>query len=114
MSNAPDNDIPIRVLGFAGSLRAGSYNRVLLRAARELAPGGMDIDTFDLAGIPLYNGDLDRDGERPEAVERFKAAIAEADRVLVATPEYKGYFRDRCCWRIAEASKISSLGQLET
>ncbi len=83
-----DTNLSLRVLGFAGSLRHGSYNRALLRAAAELAPDGMQIDTFDLAGIPLYNGDLDREGQRPEAVERFKEAIAEADALLIATPEY--------------------------
>lgn len=75
------------MLGVAGSLRAGSTNRALLRAAAELAPDGVDVDTFDLAGVPLYDGDLDRDGVRPEAVERFKEAIAEADALLIATPE---------------------------
>jgi len=79
---------PIRVLGFAGSLRAGSYNRALLRAAAELAPDGMQIETFDLAEIPLYNADLDHDDKRPEAVERFKAAIEAADALLIAAPEY--------------------------
>lgn len=88
MTTAPYDQTPLRVLGVAGSLRAGSFNRALLRAARELAPDGLRIDPFDLDGVPLYNGDLDRDGVRPEAVERFKAAIAEADGVLIATPEY--------------------------
>lgn len=88
MTYASDMDTPLRVLGFAGSLRAGSYNRALLDAARELAPDGMRIDTFDLAEIPHYNADLDQDGKRPEAVERFKEAVAEADALLIATPEY--------------------------
>jgi chromate reductase len=60
----------------------------LLRAAIELAPEGLRIEPFDLAEIPLYNGDLDRDDIRPAAVERFKGAIAEADAILIATPEY--------------------------
>jgi chromate reductase len=75
------------VLGFAGSLRQGSYNRALLRAAKELAPAEMAIDTFDLAPIPLYNADLEAQGD-PAPVAAFKRAISQADAVLIATPEY--------------------------
>jgi len=77
----------LSILGFAGSLRQGSYNRALLRAASELAPDGMAIDIFDLAGVPLYNGDVEAEGD-PEAVTLFKQAIRAADGVLMATPEY--------------------------
>ena len=77
----------MKVLGIAGSLRAGSFNRALLRAAQELAPPGMEITTFDLAPIPLYNGDVEAKGD-PEPVAAFKAAIREADALLFATPEY--------------------------
>lgn len=79
---------PLRVLGLAGSLRAGSYNRALLDAAATLAPERMSIETFDLAPLPLYNADLDTDGERPAAAQKLKDAIAEADALLVASPEY--------------------------
>jgi chromate reductase len=78
---------PINVLGFAGSLRQASYNRALLRAAIELAPEGMAITTFDLAEIPLYNGDVEAAGD-PAGVARFKQAIRAADGVLMVTPEY--------------------------
>ncbi|HEX7049084.1 MAG TPA: NAD(P)H-dependent oxidoreductase [Longimicrobiales bacterium] len=78
----------IHVLGIAGSLRERSLNRFLLDAARTLAPRGMSIEPFDLAGIPLYNADLDADGRRPADVERFKRAITDADALLIATPEY--------------------------
>ena len=78
----------MRVLGIAGSLRSGSYNRGLLEAARQLAPPSMTIDRFDLDAIPLYNADLDADGKRPAEVERLKKAIAAADAVLMVTPEY--------------------------
>jgi chromate reductase len=77
----------LAILGVAGSLRRGSYNRALLRAAAELAPDGMRIEIFDLAEVPLYNGDVEAEGD-PEAVARFKRAIAAADGVLMATPEY--------------------------
>ena len=49
----------LQVLGIAGSLRAGSYNRALLRAAQELTPAGMEITTFDLSPIPPYNADVE-------------------------------------------------------
>lgn len=80
-------DTRLRVLGFAGSLRKASYNRALLAAAAELAPPDMEIAVFDLADVPLYNGDVEAAGA-PAAVEAFKRAIAEADAVLIATPEY--------------------------
>lgn len=80
-------DGALRVVGFAGSLRQGSLNRALLRAARELAPQDMEIDIVDLREVPLYDGDVEAAGD-PEAVARLKAAIRGADGVLMATPEY--------------------------
>jgi chromate reductase len=81
----------IRVLGFAGSLRRGSYNRALLRAAAELAPEDVRVEIFELDGIPLYNMDVEQQG-LPEAVVAFKRAIREADAVLIATPEHNWSF----------------------
>ena len=78
---------PLRILGFAGSLRRGSYNRALLRASQELAPEGMAIEAFDLLEVPLYNGDVEAEGD-PPGVARFKQAIRDADGVLMVTPEY--------------------------
>ena len=75
------------VLGIAGSLRAGSFNRSLLRAAQELAPAGMQITAFDLAPIPLYNADVEAKGD-PEPVAALKSAISRADALLIVTPEY--------------------------
>jgi chromate reductase len=77
----------VRVLGFAGSLRLGSLNRALLRAAVELAPDDMRIEVFDLADIPLYNEDVEAKGE-PPAVATFKSALRAADGMLIACPEY--------------------------
>src|SRR5689334_16319689 len=79
---------PIRVLALAGSLRRGSYNQRLIEAASELAPSWMTIESFDLADVPLYNADLDTQEQRPAGVERLKHAIATADGLLIATPEY--------------------------
>jgi chromate reductase, NAD(P)H dehydrogenase (quinone) len=81
------SDASVQVLGFAGSLRKGSLNRMLLRAAVELAPPGMSIATHDLADIPLYDGDVEAQGD-PPAVAAFKQAIRAADAILVVTPEY--------------------------
>lgn len=77
----------LRITAFAGSLRAASYNRALLRACVELAPPAMTFDIFDLAEVPLYNGDVEAAGD-PPGVQRLKAAIAAADGLLIATPEY--------------------------
>jgi chromate reductase len=78
---------PLHVLGISGSLRQRSYNRGLLRAASEVAPAGMEIELFDLHGIPIYDGDVEASGD-PEPVLDLKLAIDRADAVLIATPEY--------------------------
>jgi chromate reductase len=78
---------PIHVLGIPGSLRRGSYNRALLRAAGEMLPDGMTLEVFDLLPIPLYNGDVEAEG-MPEPVRQFRTRIAAADALLIATPEY--------------------------
>lgn len=77
----------LSVLGIAGSLRRASFNRGLIRAAVELAPAGMTVVPYDLAELPFYNADVEADGD-PVAVIDFKQAIAGADAVLIATPEY--------------------------
>jgi len=77
----------LQVLGIAGSLRRGSYNRALLRAAAELLPDGMTLEVFDLSPIPLYNADVEAEGF-PAAVRSFRERIAAADALLIATPEY--------------------------
>ncbi len=77
----------IRVLGFAGSLRQGSLNHALLRTAVELAPAELEIETYDLSSIPLYNADVEAAGF-PESVQRFKGRIAAAEALLIVTPEY--------------------------
>ncbi len=75
----------MKVLGFAGSLRKASFNKALLRAAVEAAPASMDIEIFDLEGIPPFNQDYE--GQPPELVKVFKAKIRAADALLIATPE---------------------------
>jgi chromate reductase len=80
-------DRPLRLAGIAGSLRRGSFNRGLLRAAVESAPDGVEIETLEIRDLPLYDADLDIDGG-PEPVRRFKAGIVAADGLFIATPEY--------------------------
>jgi chromate reductase, NAD(P)H dehydrogenase (quinone) len=78
---------PIQVLGIAGSLREGSFNRAALRAAVELAPPGMAIETFDLAPIQPYNEDVKQRGFPPPEQE-LRERIRAADAILIVTPEY--------------------------
>ena len=81
------SDASVRILGIAGSLRRGSFNRAALRAALELVPPGMTIETFDLAPIPLYNDDVRLEGY-PAPVADLRRRVKEADGVLLVTPEY--------------------------
>ncbi len=93
MANEPIqgvSDLPgaeLRIAAFAGSLRRASFNRALLHAARELAPEGMQIDVIEIGDLPLFNADVEAEGD-PPAVEAFKAQLRDADGVLIATPEY--------------------------
>jgi chromate reductase len=100
--------MPLRVLGIAGSLRRGSYNRSLLRAAVELAPKDMEISAWErLAEIPLYDGDVEAAGH-PEPVVALDRAMREADAILFATPEYNhgipGVLKNAIDWTSRPAS----------
>ncbi|MGH3795867.1 MAG: NADPH-dependent FMN reductase [Pseudonocardiaceae bacterium] len=76
------------VLAISGSLRAGSFNSLLINAARELAPTGMAIEIYrGLGDIPPYNGELDT-ATAPAPVTDLRARIAAADGLLISTPEY--------------------------
>ena len=75
----------LRVVGFAGSLRRGSFNHALLDAARQLAPSRMSISRIEIGDLPFYNADVEAEGD-PAAVVEFKAAIRAADGVIIATP----------------------------
>lgn len=77
----------MKILAFAGSLRKGSFNKSLLRAAQEVSPEEMTIEIFDLEGIPLFNADVEAQGD-PKRVKEFKEAIRAADGLIIATPEY--------------------------
>ena len=78
----------MRVLGISGSLRYESHNTRLLRAAAEMLPPGAELVPLEeLALVPPYNEDLDT-ADAPRAVRRLREQIADADAVLIATPEY--------------------------
>jgi chromate reductase len=76
----------IKVLAFAGSLRKGSYNKALIRAAMQVEPQNIAIEVFDLDGIPPFNQDFEIDP--PQKVKEFKDKIRAANALLIATPEY--------------------------
>lgn len=76
----------ISILGFAGSLRKGSYNKALLTVALAMVPKSATLEIFDLEGIPPFN--QDQDTQPPVRVKEFKAKIRAADAILIATPEY--------------------------
>lgn len=77
-----------KLIGISGSLRKGSYNSALLRAAAAMAPDGTEIVIGDIRGIPLYDGDVESSQGIPPAVAALKDAIADADGLLIASPEY--------------------------
>jgi len=91
-----------RILGLSGSLRQGSFNTGLLRAAADLAPAGTTLEVATIEGIPLYNADVEAADGVPAVVETLKDSIAAADGLLLATPEYNngipGVFKNAIDW----------------
>jgi chromate reductase len=91
-----------RIIGISGSLRKASFNAALLRAAADLAPAGTEVEIASIAGIPLYDGDIERDHGIPEAVATLKERIVGADALLLVTPEYNtsmpGVFKNAIDW----------------
>ena len=98
-----------KVLGISGSLRRGSYNSALLRAAARFMPEDSTLDIASLRGIPLYDGDVEAQGI-PAAVNQLKEAIIAADGVLLVTPEYNnsipGVFKNAIDWLSRPSSDI--------
>jgi chromate reductase len=78
---------PIEVVAVAGSLRTGSFNRGLLRAAVEMAPDGVAVEILELNTIPMFNQDLEHVA-LPQAVAHLRTMVQRADALLIATPEY--------------------------
>ncbi|CUS45840.1 MAG: NADPH-dependent FMN reductase [Pseudomonadota bacterium] len=100
----------VRLVGISGSLRRHSYNAGLLRAAREAMPEGHELAIHTIAGVPLYNGDVEAAEGIPAAVAVLKDAVAEADGLLLVTPEYNngvpGVFKNAIDWMSRPASDI--------
>jgi len=82
-----DSSREVVILRIAGSLRKGSLNRALLRAAVDLCRQGARIVPHEIGDLPLYDADIDGD-TKPEPVTRLKEAIAAADAILYVSPEY--------------------------
>ncbi len=77
-----------KILGLAGNLRRASLHRGLIRAAKELAPEGVAVESYDeLDKIPFFNQDVENEGD-PAPMRELKEKIRAADAVLIATPEY--------------------------
>jgi chromate reductase, NAD(P)H dehydrogenase (quinone) len=87
MSESEPLTAKLHVVGIAGSLRASSLNRALLRAAQELAPAGLEIEVAELDDLPMFNADLEAGGP-PAAVARLRSTVWAADGLLLVTPEY--------------------------
>ncbi len=84
-------DTRLDVLAISGSLRKGSFNTALLRAAQEEAPADVAIEIYDFSDLPLYNGDVEAAGF-PASAQRFKDRILKAAAILFAVPEYNYSF----------------------
>ena len=91
----------LKLLGISGSLRRGSYNSALMRAATRLMPQDSTLEVANIRGIPLYDGDVEAQGI-PPAVSQLKEAVVKAAGVLLVTPEYNnsipGVFKNTIDW----------------
>jgi chromate reductase len=105
----------MRILAISGSLRQGSHNHALLRAAAERLPAGVEWSEFErLAEIPPYDADLEELGT-PEPVQALRAAMRDADAVLIATPEYNhslpGVLKNALDWASRPAGQSALMGK---
>ncbi len=100
-----------RLVAISGSLRKGSFNTALLRAALTMAPQGVEIVEGSIRGIPLYDGDAEAADGIPEAVTTLKERVAAADGVILFTPEYNsgipGVFKNAIDWMSRPSTDIA-------
>jgi NAD(P)H-dependent FMN reductase len=100
------------IVAIAGSIRAGSFNQMLLHAAVELAPAGITVESASIKDIPLYDGDREASGI-PPVVQALKDRIAAADGLLLVTPEYNnslpGVFKNAIDWTSRPAADIARI-----
>lgn len=103
----------VRLVGISGSLRTGSFNTSLLRAAQGLVPDDVELVAGSIHGIPLYDGDVERDEGLPPAVVALKDLIAGADGLVLFTPEYNngipGVFKNAIDWLSRPSSDIARI-----
>ncbi len=101
----------IHLVAISGSLRKASFNSALLRAAIELAPAGCRISTGSIRDIPLYDGDREAADGVPTAVAALKDSVAQADGLMLFTPEYNngipGVFKNAIDWMSRPASDLA-------
>jgi len=92
----------MRLIGVSGSLREGSLNTKLLHEAQRLCPEGVELVAASIRGVPLYDGDVERDQGIPEAVTVLKDLVASSDGLLLVSPEYNnsipGVFKNAIDW----------------
>jgi chromate reductase len=104
----------MKIIAFSGSLRKGSFNRLLLQKLITYAPSSVTFDLFDISPIPLYNEDLEQESF-PDSVNQFKNRIRESDGVLIVTPEYNysipGVLKNALDWASRPPTDIPFIGK---
>ena len=102
-----------KILGISGSLRKASFNTGLMRAAAENLPDDVKFDTATLHGIPLYDGDIEKESGIPPAVTVLKQQVMAADGVILFTPEYNnsipGVFKNAIDWLSRPSADIAKV-----
>ncbi|MFG2714840.1 NADPH-dependent FMN reductase [Streptomyces goshikiensis] len=103
-----------KILAISGSLRASSHNTALLRAAQKHQPGGLNIEIYEgLRELPPYDQDLDNPQDRPAVVNELRRLVAEADGLLIATPEFNysipGSLKNAIDWISTDWTKTEGL-----
>ena len=106
-----DTNRTTTIIGIAGSLRRGSFNAALLRAAAEAVSPATRLEIASIREIPLYDGDLEAEKGVPDAVQKLKDRIASSNGLLLVTPEYNnslpGVFKNAIDWLSRPAKDIA-------